>query len=239
MSSLGYFAFPPPVDVGIPTSGGSNHVASYDRHPEVDVAARHATEARQRAQDHMRDEQRRAQEERRQRRAEVERELMLQGEMEYVRMGLSIRNRFGRVDKTRTDFVRAEIRKRDALTRITKQWESYERRWRGLMTSGQPITFATIPWPIPVSPSSVDDLDPDLVVQFFLESLQVPRNTASETDRLRSALLRWHPDKMSNVFSQTVDSELDSVRDGVNVIFRALHARIHHVKGSHHLDPRL
>ncbi|KAI0674407.1 hypothetical protein C8Q78DRAFT_966705 [Trametes maxima] len=186
----------------------------------------------------MRNERRRLQEERRQRRAEVERELMLQGEMEYVRIGLSIRDRFGRVDETRTEFVRAEIRKRDALAKAIKQWESYQSRWRGLLNSDRPVAFADIPWPVSDSPSSVDELNPDSVVQFFVDSLLVPGNRASETDRLRSALLRWHPDKMTSVFSRTVDSDLDTVQDGVNIVFRALHARIHRVKVSQDMDAR-
>ncbi|CDO75000.1 hypothetical protein BN946_scf184965.g2 [Trametes cinnabarina] len=153
-----------------------------------------------------------------------ERGQVSEGEIEYVRMGLSIRDEFGRVDKARTDLIRAEIRKRDEVANIIRQWGTYETRWQTLLASDRPVAFADIPWPVPTPPSSVDDLRPEAIVQFFVDSLFVPGSTATAQGRLRSALLRWHPDKMSAVFSRTVESEVDSVREGVNIVFRALHA---------------
>ncbi|KAI0777779.1 hypothetical protein BD413DRAFT_602066 [Trametes elegans] len=160
----------------------------------------------------------------------MEQEQALQGEMEYVRMGFSIRDRYGRVDKTRTDFVRAEIRRRDELARLIKQWEAYEARWRAILSSDGPLAFVDIPWPAFNPPSSVTELHPETVVRFFLESLQLPGNNVSEADRLRAALLRWHPDKMSGIFARVMDSDVQNVREGVNLVFRALHGRLHHVK---------
>ncbi|KAI0659250.1 hypothetical protein C8Q70DRAFT_888375, partial [Cubamyces menziesii] len=156
--------------------------------------------------------------------------LALESEIEYVRMGLSIRDRFGRVDKARMERVRAEILLRDTSAKLVKQWETYETRWRNLLASSTPVTFVDIPWPLSNLPSSVDDLCPEAIIQFFLNSLQLPGNTSTEPDRLRSALLRWHPDKMAAVLSRTVDVELDSVREGVNIVFRALHARLNLVR---------
>ncbi|KAI0827029.1 hypothetical protein BC628DRAFT_1409853 [Trametes gibbosa] len=150
--------------------------------------------------------------------------------MGYVRMGLSIRDRHGRIDKERTELVRAEIRRRDEQARLRRRWEAYETRWKVLCAGDAPVAFGDIAWPIHNAPSSVQDLYPEPIVQFFQESLQVSGNVASETDILRSALLRWHPDKMSMVFSRTVSSDMDSVREGVNIVFRALHARIHCIK---------
>ncbi|KAI0372052.1 hypothetical protein BV20DRAFT_940811 [Pilatotrama ljubarskyi] len=160
----------------------------------------------------------------------MDRELALQGEMEYVRMGFSIRNRYGRVDRARTDFIRAEIRRRDQQARLIKQWESYGSRWQALLATDDPITFADVPWPVPVPPSSVEELTPGAVVQFFLDSLRITTDAASESSRFRSALLRWHPDKMSTILARTVDSDLDAVREGVNLVFRALHAHLNRVK---------
>ncbi|KAH9852522.1 hypothetical protein C2E23DRAFT_707791, partial [Lenzites betulinus] len=156
--------------------------------------------------------------------------LALLGEMQYVRMGLSIHDHRGRVDKERTEFVRAEIRRRDEQDRLLKQWSTYNARWRALCAADTPVTFADIAWPVSNAPSSAQDLHSDDIVKFFLESLQLPGNTASEPDTLRSALLRWHPDKLTILFSRTVASDLDSVREGVSIVFRALHARIHYVK---------
>ncbi|EIW55619.1 uncharacterized protein TRAVEDRAFT_130154 [Trametes versicolor FP-101664 SS1] len=156
--------------------------------------------------------------------------MALQGELEYVRMGLSVRDRHGRVDKARTEYLRAEARRRDALARVIKQWETYKTRWTALLASDTPLGFADIPWPVPQQPSSTHDLQPEAIVQFFTESLQATGTATTESDRLRSALLRWHPDKMSTVLARTVVADAGSVSEGVNVVFRALHARIHHVK---------
>ncbi|OSD08133.1 hypothetical protein PYCCODRAFT_1441872 [Trametes coccinea BRFM310] len=143
-------------------------------------------------------------------------------------MGLSIRDTLGRVDKARTALIRAELRQRERLATLVGQWEAYETRWRALLASDRPVAFADVPWPVPTPPSSVDDIRPEAVAQFFVDSLKVPGNTATEPERLRSAILRWHPDKMSAIFSRTVEADVDSVREGVNVVFCALHA---HVKG--------
>lgn len=167
----------------------------------------------------------------RQRRIEAQAEMALQGELEYVRMGLSMRDRYGRVDKARTEYLRVELRRRDALARVIKQWETYKTRWTALLlASDAPVAFADIPWPVPQQPTSVQDLQPEAIVQFFTESLQATGIATTESDRLRSALLRWHPDKMSAVLTRTVATDADSVSEGVNIVFRALHARIHHVK---------
>lgn len=166
----------------------------------------------------------------RQQRVEAQAEMALQGELDCVRMGLSVRDRYGRVDKARTEYLRAEARRRDALARVVKQWEMYKTRWTTLIASDTAIAFADIPWPVPQQPSSVQDLQPEAIVQFFTESLQATGIATTESDRLRSALLRWHPDKMSAVLARTVATDVDSVGEGVNIVFRALHARIHHVK---------
>ncbi|KAI0635271.1 hypothetical protein C8Q77DRAFT_1107071 [Trametes polyzona] len=229
MTGLGYFAFPPTgsaADVQLcqedqpqpPPRSSASLDSSADAtkprriHPVVD------------------EEERRRQESQRRRRIDAASELALQSEMAHVRMGLSIRDRYGRVDKARTEFVRGEIRRRDELARVIKQWETYETRWHMLLASEGPVAFTDIPWPSPTPPASVLDLHPDAVVQFFVESLQVPGNVATETERLRSALLRWHPDKMSVILSRVVESDLHSVREGINLVFRTLHERIHVVK---------
>ncbi|KAH9896962.1 hypothetical protein C8Q73DRAFT_435743 [Cubamyces lactineus] len=223
MPALGYFAFPPSGSP--PPNSGQYDVypADMPRSGENVEQGQHATQCRQ--ADHQE-----ADDTRKRQRLEFEHDLALKSEMEYVRMGFSIRDRFGRVDRVRTERIRAEIHLRDALARLIQQWETYETRWRNLLASNTPVTFADIPWPSPDSPSSVDDIRPESIIQFFLDSLRVPGNTSSESDRLRSALLRWHPDKMSAVLSRTVDLELDSVREGVNIVFRALHARMNFVE---------
>ncbi|OJT01713.1 hypothetical protein TRAPUB_7769 [Trametes pubescens] len=228
MSSLGYLAFPPlsslpsrsTVPEGLPSQHDGNHTPS--------AATETSRDAEQRA--HASEERRRREDVQRQRRVEAQMEMALQGELDYVRMGLSVRDRHGRIDKARTEYLRAEIRRRDTHARVIKQWDTYKTRWKVLLASNTPLAFADIPWPVAHQPSSALDLQPEAVVLFFTESLQATGIATTEADRLRSALLRWHPDKMSTVLARTVATDVDSVSEGVNIVFRALHARIHHVK---------
>ncbi|KAL1943908.1 hypothetical protein VTO73DRAFT_3726 [Trametes versicolor] len=224
MSGLGYFAFPPPSSVPLRSTATDTQQPQNDVNHPPSPATEPSPDAEQRA------EQRRREGAQRQRRMEAQAEMALQGELEYVRMGLSVRDRYGRVDKERTECLRAEVRRRDALAMVIKQWETYKTRWTALLASDAPVAFADIPWPVSPQPSSVLGLKPEAIVQFFTESLQATGIATTESDRLRSALLRWHPDKMSAVLARTVAADAGSVSEGVNVVFRALHARIHHVK---------
>ncbi|KAI9063535.1 hypothetical protein FKP32DRAFT_1592222 [Trametes sanguinea] len=228
---LGYFAFPP-------ASGTQNdrdaHAIPNSSHPfqRHDTSANESGSSGAKTQ-HARDQRANADARKpdttpRPRQDPEEPAPISQSELEYVRMGFSIRDALGRVDKARTDLIRAELRKRDRLATLVEQWEAYETRWRALLASDRPIAFADVPWPVPTPPSSVDDIRPEAVAQFFVDSLKVPGNAATVSERLRGAILRWHPDKMSAIFSRTVESDLDSVREGVNVVFCALHA---HAKG--------
>ncbi|KAI8986768.1 hypothetical protein BD414DRAFT_486983 [Trametes punicea] len=237
MSGLGYFAFPPPgtsqrnvhTNDASPTAQSQRDDVDVQETPgtrTADTEARHRTEEREPEGKHS------LEDAKRQQRLESERALAMQSEMEYVRMGLSIRDKYGRIDKARTDYLRGEVRRRDALSKLIDQWNTYEARWRTLLATNGPVTFADIPWPTGITPSSVDELSPESIIQFFADSLSLPEleNALSEQDRLRAALLRWHPDKLSGILSRTVDSDLDSVREGVNVVFRTLHARMNHLR---------
>ncbi|KAI0360576.1 hypothetical protein OH77DRAFT_1418541 [Trametes cingulata] len=230
MSGLGYFAFPPPGAERLNKPHSDEVDASDSPQQPQQTPQDAAAEAQRRAEAQAREEQRKLDAADFQRRVEMDRELALQGEMEYVRMGFSIRDRYGRVDRARTDVIRAEIRRRDEQARLIKQWESYGSRWQALLASDYPISFADIPWPMSTPPSSVHDLSSEAVVQFFLDSLRIPNNAASETNRFRRAVLRWHPDKMGPILARTVDADYDSVREGVNVVFRALHAHLNRGK---------
>ncbi|KAJ8488009.1 hypothetical protein ONZ51_g3814 [Trametes cubensis] len=242
MMGLGYFAFPPPGSQSPnqvsdepsrdPHHDLRQHSGPHDVDPAATCRTSESVEQEPRTAQRGHTGRQEPVDARKRQRLEKERELALESEIEYVRMGLSIRDRFGRVDKARMERVRAEILLRDTSAKLVKQWETYETRWRNLLASSTPVTFVDIPWPLSNLPSSVDDLCPEAIIQFFLNSLQLPGNTSTEPDRLRSALLRWHPDKMAAVLSRTVDVELDSVREGVNIVFRALHARLNLVRCS-------
>ncbi|KAI0360575.1 hypothetical protein OH77DRAFT_698742 [Trametes cingulata] len=227
----GYFAFPPP---GAPLSatgcGANAPPETQENEKQLETAEEAKAKAKRAAEERAREEERKAREATLRARTAADAELALQGEIEYVRMGFSIRDKYGRVDKERTAFIRAEMQRRDELANPAKQWEAYETRWRALLASREPVIFLDIPWPMAKLALSVEELDPDKIVDFFLHSLDIPGCTVSRYDRFRGAMLRWHPDKMSAVVARTVKFDLADVREGINIVFRALHEFVQEIR---------
>ncbi|KAI0372053.1 hypothetical protein BV20DRAFT_140198 [Pilatotrama ljubarskyi] len=194
MAGLGYFAFPPPGGPFNATARGVEQ-PSETREDEKQPGPQRSTEeaaaeATRRAEERARKKERESLEAMLQAGLQLDQELALQGEIENVRMGFSIRDRFGRVDKERTEFIRAEMLKRDELAKPAKRWEAYEKRWRALLASKDPVIFQDIPWPTTQPPMSVGELDADDIVDFFLDLLEIPGCSVSEYARFRSAILR-------------------------------------------------
>ncbi|KAI0746894.1 hypothetical protein C8Q80DRAFT_1178153 [Daedaleopsis nitida] len=211
----GYFAFPPPATSSVPVVPAVFAQQSQDADARAQqrpsVGSNRTWEDKQKREVAARE-----------RKLQLEREEALQGEMEWVGAGGWLRDAYGRKDKVRTERLRAEIRVRDEQRKILAQWATYEDHWRTLLASTGPISFQDIPWPVSPSPSSVDDLTPDAVAEFLLAPLRVKTKSLSRKDLLRTSLLRWHPDKLSAVMARTVEEDADSVRSGVNAVFRVL-----------------
>ncbi|TBU42452.1 hypothetical protein BD309DRAFT_815982, partial [Dichomitus squalens] len=144
------------------------------------------------------------------------------GEMEWVRAGGWLRDASGRKDKARTEQVRAEVLLVDEERKTLERWDAYEARWNALLSSTTPVTFADMPWPASPPPSSAEDLASDVITEFFLGPLLVRSSTVVMKDRIRTSILRWHPDKLSAIVSRTVEGDLDSVRAGINTVFHVL-----------------
>ena len=216
---VGYFAFPPP-GFG-PKPPVSTH--SFTQEPQVTSTAAPSLPAQD---DAAWEEWLRQAAEVRRRRLEQERAVALEGELYWVSMGGSIRDAYGRKDKARTEELRAEVRIRKEERQLLDRWDAYEMRWRTLLASAAPITFSDIPWPVDSQspPSSVDALTADAVAEFLFAPLRVRANKISKKDRIRASLLRWHPDKLSAVVARTVAEDVDSVRAGINTVFRVLMA---------------
>ena len=225
----GYFVFPPPSPI----------VVGPD--PFVGAFATDATEARSRpsgkgshinthggehsdgdtetAEENV-EEQRRVDE--RRKRLEKEREVATIGEFEWVRSGGVLRDAQGRRDKVRTESIRQEIRLQEREKVLTERWGDYEELWRVLLMEDSPIFFKDMPWPLPTCPSGVDDLTFAAISDFLLEPLQVRTNIITKRERIRSSLLRWHPDKMSSILCRVVDEDVDIVREGIGAVFMCL-----------------
>jgi hypothetical protein len=226
-SKGGYFAFPPPS----PKENGQiispdtfethdqlrghallphSENASHQNLPAIDgnVAENDEVEQRQMAE--------------RQKRLEKEREVATHGEIEWVRSGGVLRDAQGRRDKVRTDHIRHEIRLQEREKILKERWEMYERKWGILLASEDCVSFKDMPWPLQRCPSSVEDLTFKAISDFLLEPLEIRTNTVTKRERIRTSLLRWHPDKMSSVLCRVVEEDMDIVRGGVGAVFMCL-----------------
>ncbi|KIM34183.1 hypothetical protein M408DRAFT_59824 [Serendipita vermifera MAFF 305830] len=110
--------------------------------------------------------------------------------------------------------------------RYADAWDAYDEKWRRLasevLAGGQPsITFATLPWPLLNPPSSPDAITRNAVGAFILSQWHSKNKTPR--DRIRDALLRWHPDRFGRYLTCAPEGEeRDNVKIGVGNVARSL-----------------
>jgi len=116
----------------------------------------------------------------------------------------------------------------DREARIAREgWESYTSRWASLAasassTSARPLRFGDIPWPIfSTGPFIPADITAKRVGSFLLSRFHSTDKTTKE--RLRAALIQWHPDKFEAKWLRLVDAnERTMVTEGVGAVARAI-----------------
>lgn len=219
----GYFAFPPGTvsSARVPFSESQqDNTATTDATEDEDEDE---SRTQKRAKEQAWEERCRRDAEARQARLEREKAEALLGEMEWVRAGGMLRDIHGRRDVVRTEQLRVEVKKQDEEKRVSTMWDTYETRWKTVLASSSPVTFKDIPWPIPnASPSCPEEITLATVDEFLFASLNIRSNTVSKRDRIRSSILRWHPDKIASLFARVVPEEEDAVANGINTVFRCL-----------------
>ncbi|EJD05620.1 uncharacterized protein FOMMEDRAFT_78190 [Fomitiporia mediterranea MF3/22] len=163
-------------------------------------------------------------EKRRRVREEREREEALKGEKHWVRHGGILRDANGRRDYKRTDEIRKIVEREDKERRIIERWRAYENAWINILASAdKALSFGDIPWPLASPPKSPDDLrDPTKIADFLFESLTIESNKTTRKERLRTSLLRWHPDKLGGILARVPEGELDAVKDGIDAVVISL-----------------
>ena len=146
------------------------------------------------------------------------------GEEAWVQMGGILRDAEGNRDWTRTKAIREELELREVEAALEKRWEKYERGWKGLLESRGPVEFGDIPWPVDVSPGTVqlEDLEVENMKEFFLGGLRVRGCKTTKKERVRASLLRWHPDKMTAVVRRVVVRDVEKVEDGIRRVLDCL-----------------
>lgn len=209
----GYFAFPPI------SPASQESTASGDALPDVGSLKDELKDDEITKEEE--EEENRRKEERRKRR-EKERELASLGEFEWVRSGGVLRDAEGRRDKVRTEEIKTEIRLQEKEKLLAARWEAYESKWRTLLAGHNPITFKDIPWPLPSPPATAKELAYESISEFLAESLEVRTTTVTRRERIRSSMLRWHPDKISSVLSWVIEEDKIPVREGLGMVMMAL-----------------
>ena len=222
----GYFVFPPPLaEVGGRLSSLDTHgavVPPVQLQPRFSPSHKIAHDSK-RADDtetvEENGEEKRQIDEKR-KRLEKEREMATIGEFEWVRSGGILRDSQGRRDKVRTESIRQEIRVQEREKFLTDRWKAYEAKWRALLTGDGPVHFKDMPWPCPSA--ALRDLTFDTISHFLLEPLEVRTNTVTKRERIRTSLLRWHPDKIAPIFCRVVEEDIDKVREGIGAVCMCL-----------------
>jgi len=151
-------------------------------------------------------------------------ELIETSEIDWVRSGGVLRDAHGRRDKARTERIRAELKLQEEEKEKIGRWRRYEERWKALAASDAAISFTDVPWPLRTAPScgDVGAFTLPAISEFLFESLSVRSNTVSKKSRIRSSILRWHPDKSASIVGRVVAEDVDAVREGIHAVFHCL-----------------
>lgn len=122
--------------------------------------------------------------------------------------------------------VQMEVRERDRKERsdsrraIVDAWNKYEAGWQAMTASTTLLAFEDIPWPTLSAPTEPLDITPSAVVNLLLS----PHHSLKQTrrERLRSAQLRWHPDRFRRLLNRVKEEDREAVEEGVGIIARCL-----------------
>ncbi|PPQ97370.1 hypothetical protein CVT26_006604 [Gymnopilus dilepis] len=98
---------------------------------------------------------------------------------------------------------------------ILNAWDNYEKRWTSMTTSTEPLEFRKIPWPLILPPRNTDDITQDAMVALLFSPLHSQKQTRK--DRIRSAQLRWHPDRFRRHLDRVAEKDRAAVEEGVGM----------------------
>ncbi|KAF8521906.1 hypothetical protein BU17DRAFT_45390 [Hysterangium stoloniferum] len=95
---------------------------------------------------------------------------------------------------------------------------SYDEQWDILIApnDGNKLTFFSVPWPQFPRPSSVEEINAQMIRKFLACS------GISMKLIVRKALLRFHPDKIANLIANVEDEYKEDVSGGCVAVARCL-----------------
>jgi len=105
---------------------------------------------------------------------------------------------------------------------MVEAWGVYELRWAALYAAyeGIALKFRDIPWPLLVPPVTPEEITAEEIAAFILSPVHSKEQTTKE--RIRAALLRWHPDRFCRVLRGVRESDKSAVENGVGTVVRCL-----------------
>lgn len=101
-------------------------------------------------------------------------------------------------------------------------WNTYEGAWSVL---GGALSFSAVPWPMIDAPRSPGDISLSSI-RAFLFSRSHPGEQPNK-DRVKKALLRWHPDKFCNKMHRVADNDKNAVYEAVKLVAGYLNVLLH------------
>ncbi|KAI0930661.1 hypothetical protein AcV5_007319 [Taiwanofungus camphoratus] len=125
-------------------------------------------------------------------------------------------------ERRRREKQREKVRvHRDDANR--EAWRAYEAQWAEITSatsSGEQLTFRTIPWPMFSPPRTIEDITPARIVMFLLSPLH--SEGQARKDRVRCALRRWHPDRFGRILDKVNEHDREAVERGSGIVVRCL-----------------
>jgi len=184
----------------------------YEYEAEAQKWMKHETELRRSAQERSREETRRK---------------IIQEDINKIQA--RVRQRRDSERQTITDERRVKAEREREMRRreqerlykaVVEVWNSYESRWMAIASSSKTLHFEDIPWPVLVRPRSATDITANNVTTFILH----PAHSSSQSrrERIRAALLRWHPDRFRRLLQRVSGPERSAVEEGVCAVTRCL-----------------
>ena len=114
---------------------------------------------------------------------------------------------------------------------IASRWEKYEARWSEITSAScsEELKFSNIPWPTISAARNAEDLSPAAIAAFLLSPAHSKQT--SKKDRIRSAQLRWHPDRFRRLMTRVPEGEREEVEKAVGTVATVLNDMMQREKG--------
>ncbi|KDQ54517.1 hypothetical protein JAAARDRAFT_38188 [Jaapia argillacea MUCL 33604] len=103
---------------------------------------------------------------------------------------------------------------------ISSAWSNHESTWSHILRPPSSLSFSMIPWPTNPQPEMPADITPNAIRDMLFSGHH--SGEKSRKDRIRTALLRWHPDKFGRVLQRVKAEDKEIVREGVGIVARCL-----------------